>query len=273
MICLERKLKYNGSTGDFKVTPLGDVHVGNRGTCKRTFHKVVEEIRADPQHYWFGIGDYCDFITVRDKRFRTGMIDPAIAGRDDLINAQIEMFYRMVEPIAGKCLGLIRGNHGDTILTNTGIDVVKMLADKIGTEAMGYEGYFRLLFRHTSGGRGRTIDIFASHGSGSGRKPGAKINRLADIFSNYPADFIIVGHTHDMLSHVSPYIAPDQRMNIRSKHHLGMIASAFLKKHTDDSTPTYIEKKGLPPVAIGHSWITYNPLTDKRGCGLWVEND
>lgn len=278
MICVERKLLYNRNASEFKITPIGDVHVGNKATCKRTFRKVIAEIEQNPNHYWFGIGDYFDAISKRDKRFRIGTLDPKIAAREDTINAQVHMLWEMIIPITSKCLGLLRGNHEDTVLERDGVDLAQMLADRMAAvghdvQVFGYEGWLRLKFQHSSGGRSRTIDIFASHGHGGGRKPGAKVNRLVDIFSHYHADFVIVGHTHDMLSHVSPYITPDIKGNIKNKHHVGMVASSFLKKHTDDGTTTYVEKKGLPPVALGHSWISYNPITDKRHYGFWVEND
>ena len=53
----------------FTLVPIGDVHIGNAACDEARLRRVVDRIAADEWSYWVGLGDYCDFINMQDKRF------------------------------------------------------------------------------------------------------------------------------------------------------------------------------------------------------------
>ncbi len=42
-----------------KITPFGDIHLGARACQEAEFARRVEQVAAEPNHYWIGMGDYC----------------------------------------------------------------------------------------------------------------------------------------------------------------------------------------------------------------------
>ena len=105
---------YNVTRDDrWTLYPLGDVHLGNVACHEREFRALVQRIAADDRALWVGMGDYCDFVNMSDPRFTTESLAPWVkmSHLGDLAQSQMERFVEIVEPIAGKCLGLIEGNH------------------------------------------------------------------------------------------------------------------------------------------------------------------
>jgi antirestriction protein ArdC len=50
--------------------------------------------------------------------------------------------------------------------------------------------------RRNSEGRKMVYTVYATHGSGGGRREGGKINRLADLAQIVDSDIYLCGHTH-----------------------------------------------------------------------------
>ncbi|GIV81705.1 MAG: hypothetical protein KatS3mg051_1059 [Anaerolineae bacterium] len=59
---------------EFRIIPLGDIHVGARGSDTAAFRHVVEDIASDERAYWIGMGDYLDAINRSDPRFSPGIL-------------------------------------------------------------------------------------------------------------------------------------------------------------------------------------------------------
>ena len=88
----------------FKIVPLGDVHIGAAACDEELFRSVVKGIAQDPDAYWIGMGDYCDWINVQDRRSNLGVLADWISVSDlvDLGSVQRERFCEIVSPIAHK---------------------------------------------------------------------------------------------------------------------------------------------------------------------------
>jgi hypothetical protein len=72
-----------------------------------------------------GLGDYCEWINVQDKRFDVATLAPWIEIGDliDLAQVQRDRFLSIIKPIAGKCLAMCSGNHEGTIHRKTERDI------------------------------------------------------------------------------------------------------------------------------------------------------
>jgi predicted phosphodiesterase len=114
---------------------------------------------------------------------------------------QLQMLCDLLEPIKDKILLLTQGNHEARTYRNDGIDLTALLARQLGI----YDKYVReggvlfLRFGETSSHnrfRPQLYSIYCTHGSGGGRKEGAKAIRLADMASIVDCDIYIHSHTH-----------------------------------------------------------------------------
>jgi len=121
---------------------------------------------------------------------------------------QLNKIIQMIEPIKDKILLWAPGNHEYRTYKESGIDVSQMAAMQLGLLDR-YCPTGGLLFlrvgeetrgKHESNGSGKVrqvcYTIYVNHGSGGGRKEGAKVIRLADMASIVDADIYIHAHTH-----------------------------------------------------------------------------
>lgn len=209
------------------------------------------------------MGDYCECINIDDKRFDPQSIDPNynIKSLSRLVSQQIDDITFLLKPIANKCIGLLTGNHEETIRLryhrDVGYDIAKEL--NILDRYVGYDGWIRLIF--TRNKRDSTMfTIYASHGFGGARKSGPKVNRLEDVAHVFDADIIILGHEHKKI--IAPPVLKlglNQLGDLIQKRQFALMSGSYLRGYNRKAT-TYVEKKGYPPADLGTVTISLKPF-------------
>ena len=202
----------------FKIYPLGDVHVGALNCAEKQFKRVINEIRDDPNAYWFGGGDLLDAIILQDsKRFDPAVLpdwmltgDPDAVRKkiSDMIDAQKERVIDMLKPIKDKCIGLLEGNHEHSIMKNHNRNLMNDLCKGLGVDDLTDCCFIRLRFtRQTCNGKTPVVNIrmFATHGFGGGRTAGAEPNHLSRLALDKDCEIVLRGHSHTQ--HILPPIA------------------------------------------------------------------
>ena len=114
---------------------------------------------------------------------------------------QLQKLQQLLEPIKDKILMFTQGNHEARTYRSDGIDLTALLSKQLGL----YDRYAReggVIFlrvgennRHAHG-RQVCYTMYCTHGSGGGRKEGAKAIRLADMASIVDTDIYVHSHTH-----------------------------------------------------------------------------
>jgi hypothetical protein len=113
-----RKEFYGVSRKDeFRVIPLGDVHVGSAQCNEKLLKAVVGRVKEEKNTYWIDMGDKCEFINLRDPRFAPDALASWIRVSDmmDLAKAQRDRYLEFIHPIAPKVLGMVEGNVISTL--------------------------------------------------------------------------------------------------------------------------------------------------------------
>lgn len=115
---------------------------------------------------------------------------------------QIQKAIDLFDPIKDKIIAITTGNHERRTYNKEGIDLMEIFARQMGLHDR-FSSASALLFirfgknnRRKSEQRKMTYTVFVNHGSGGGRKEGAKAIRLADMASIVDADVYIHSHTH-----------------------------------------------------------------------------
>ena len=116
---------------------------------------------------------------------------------------QLERFVSLFEPIKDRVLAITSGNHENRTYNKEGIDITAIACKQLGL-ANKYAKTGALIF--VKFGKGREHEnnrvskqlyiVYSTHGSGGGRKEGAKAIRLADMANIVDADCYIHSHTH-----------------------------------------------------------------------------
>lgn len=180
------------------VYTLADLHIGDPHCVPSEVTRRIEEIKNDPYGLCILNGD------LMNTALRNSVSD--VYGEVMKPMQQITFMVDLLRPIAGKIIGATTGNHENRVYKADGIDTMRIVCRELGFEDKYCpEGVFIFLRFGTRGAEqhrkeGRNprqwYSIYATHGSGGGRKEGAKAIRLADMASIIDADIYIHSHTH-----------------------------------------------------------------------------
>lgn len=220
-------------THKFHLYALGDVHIGAMNCAENQFRKVVRTIAKDKNAYWVGGGDYIDAVILQDqKRFDPNVLPSwllsahindikrmirkggdtdkvaddimkLISGSSrkklaDMVAAQRDRFIEITKPIHNKCIGLIEGNHEYAVMKYHNRSIMSDLSAAIGAPELTDCCFVRMRFTRAKAGAPEIANVrmFACHGHGGGRTPGAEPNHLARLAQDKTCELVLRGHSH-----------------------------------------------------------------------------
>lgn len=193
-IDLARDLEY------IELHTFADEHIGDEHSDIKRILKRIEYVKNNPNAYCILNGD------IMDNATKTSIGDTYTQEFNPM--EQLEKAVELFSPIKDKIIAITHGNHEARTYRKEGIDMSKLIAAQLGlperytpTSAMIFLRFGALSrgTKETSGSgqvRKMCYTIYALHGSGGGRKEGAKAIRLADMASIIDADIYIHSHTH-----------------------------------------------------------------------------
>ncbi|MBR4973291.1 MAG: metallophosphoesterase [Clostridia bacterium] len=183
-----------------QIKIFGDEHIGDEHSDLKRLKERIEYVANTKSAYCVLNGDLIDNAT------KTSIGDTYAAEFNPM--QQLKTAVELFEPIKDKIIAITHGNHEARTYRKEGIDLSYLLAAQLGLTDR-YTPTSALLFIRlgkASNGRKKTNDkskvrkicytIYMLHGSGGGRKEGAKAIRLADMASIVDADIYIHNHTH-----------------------------------------------------------------------------
>lgn len=183
-----------------EIHTMADLHIGDPHCDMGLIKKRIEDIRENPAAYIILNGDIVNWASKNSPS--------DIFGEQLSPMEQIGTFVDLFGAAKEKILCVAPGNHEMRAYRAEGIDITEIACRELGI-ADRYSRTASLLFvrlgeqtrghKETAGtGNVRRVcyTIYALHGSGGGRKEGAKAIRLADMASIVDADIYIHSHTH-----------------------------------------------------------------------------
>ncbi len=268
MRVLKRRFSVPSRSTEFTIVPIGDIHIGARACDEERLKRVIERVEKDPNAYWYGMGDYCDFINLRDPRSNTGTLADWIGIKDmgDLVAAQKNRFLDYVKPIAKKCLGLIEGNHETAIHRFYERDIYSEIVSEVKKMAgmkqedplgLGYYGWSLLYFKR--GVQTTMIKINLHHGYVGGKLAGAKALEMQRWLWSHDADVVVFGHSHNTSIQIEQTEGVNEGGAMVLKKRFGVYGGSFLKTVNEDGASTYSEIKGYLPQPIAGVEIIIRP--------------
>lgn len=172
---------------------FADEHIGDEHSDMKRLIERIEYVKNTPNAYCILNGDLLDNATktsIGDTYAQT--LNPM-----DQLEKAVELFG----PIKDKIICIDPGNHEARTYRKEGINLSALIATQLGRQDY-YSPTSAIIFLRFGKGsqhvHGRKIryTIYTLHGSGGGRKEGAKAIRLADMASIIDADIYIHSHTH-----------------------------------------------------------------------------
>lgn len=172
---------------------FADEHMGDPHSDDKRLLQRIEYVKNTPNAYCILNGDIIDNAT----RTSLGDVYAQELNPMDQLTKAVEIFA----PIKDKILGITHGNHENRTYKKEGINLSYLMAAQLGLTDR-YTPTSAILFirfgQDVRNGRDQKLryTIYALHGSGGGRKEGAKAIRLADMACIIDADIYIHSHTH-----------------------------------------------------------------------------
>lgn len=172
---------------------FADEHIGDEHSDLERLKQRIEYVANTPNVYCVLNGDIIDNAT------KTSIGDIYASEFNPM--QQLEEAVRLFQPLKNKILAITHGNHEARTYKKEGIDLSYLLSVQLGLFEK-YSPTSALIFLRFGKSRNhgstskQCYTIFMLHGSGGGRKEGAKAIRLADMASIIDTDIYIHSHTH-----------------------------------------------------------------------------
>ena len=179
---------------------FADEHIGDELCDMKRLFERIEYVKNKPNAFCILNGDIIDNAT------KTSIGDTYAQVFNPM--EQLEKAVEIFSPIKDKIICITHGNHENRTYKKEGINLSRLMANQLGLSER-YSPASAVLFirfgeldcghKETNGsGKIRKVCYtgYILHGSGGGRKEGAKAIRLADMASIIDCDFYIHSHTH-----------------------------------------------------------------------------
>ena len=172
---------------------FADEHLGDEHSDLKKLLNRIEYVKNTPNAYCILNGDIIDNAT------KTSIGDTYTQVFSPM--EQLEKAVEIFTPIRDKILCITHGNHENRTYKKEGINLSCLIANQLGLADKYTPTSAAIFVRFGEGGysthyRKVCYTIYVLHGSGGGRKEGAKAIRLADMASIIDTDIYIHSHTH-----------------------------------------------------------------------------
>ena len=232
-------------TKQMTLYPIGDWHFGSR-QCNEDFIKqIVNEIKADDDAYWVGMGDFMENAVVGSKSdVYTQTLPP---------KEQMEHIVETLTPIKEKGLFMIAGNHESRTHRMVGLTPEQYIGIQLDVP---YGGFSCLAVLQMKSKAPNTFTCYFHHNYGGGFTHGGKVNRADALRKIVPtADAIFSGHFH--ITSRIPFTWYDAGKT-RVKKYIGFNYITGSALEWDGS---YAEEKAKPSATVEHIKIIFKGCT------------
>ena len=233
-----------------ELHPLADLHIGDAMSDWELIQGEIKRVLETPNAYCVLNGD------LMDTAIASSIGDTYAATHQPM--EQLEMCVKLFQPLAdaNKILCVLPGNHENRVYKSDGIDMTYLMCKQLGI-AERYTSTTALLFIRFGCERAHrrkmSYTVYCTHGSGSGRKEGGKINHLADYANIVDADAYICSHTHLPAAFKTGFYRVDPRNNA-----VGMVTKVFVNTAAALNYGGYGDKQGYKPSSTDNPVLKFN---------------
>ena len=186
-INLPRELK------SVEIHTFSDWHIGDKACDYEAIKEQILHIANTPNAYVICNGDLMNNATKNSVSDCYAEVIPPME--------QLQTLCVLLEPIKDRILMFTQGNHEARTYRSDGIDLTALIAKQLDLyDRYAREGGVVFLRLGTLKGHAHNRQVcytlYCTHGSGGGRKEGAKAIRLADMASIVDTDIYVHSHTH-----------------------------------------------------------------------------
>ncbi len=216
---------------------MGDFHLGSPDCAESFLEEEIKRIADDPYAVVILNGD----LMQMDVTTSVGDVYGQLYTPEE----QKYRLLELLEPLKGKIIAMQDGNH-DGVRSKEGWRPIKDVAWMLGVEYTGPQVLVKLPVGRRANGKPFVYGVFATHGWGSARTMGGKVNKLYSLRDVVLADVYCMGHTHQQLGVPDVYYVPDYRNN-----KVNVVERRFLNSGSYQTRGDYPSRNGMPATLLG----------------------
>lgn len=174
---------------------FADEHIGDEHCDIPRLLERIEYVKNTPNAFCLMNGDIVDNAT------KTSLGDTYTQAFNPM--EQLQRAVEIFGPVKDRIIAITHGNHENRTYRKEGINLSQLIANQLGipdryspTSAVLFIRFGKPSKTHGDKNRKTCYTLYALHGSGGGRKEGAKAIRLADMASIIDCDIYVHSHTH-----------------------------------------------------------------------------
>ena len=219
-----------------KIAMISDAHKDSPDCDTDKLKKDFDFCLKDNRYILID-GDWFDAILLGDRK---RAVPHLLEKTDGQLNKKIQDSYEFLKPYQHLILFMGRGNHEESILKYSGIDILDILVTMLnaGQEHKIVVGNYANFIRFTakdSAGKLCFYDIFAHHGAG-GSAPATKgMLDFSAIAKGVNADLIWIGHKHQaLIDYSTPIMSVNTQGDVVLKNRQCIETPSYQKGRTID---------------------------------------
>jgi len=246
-----RYFRHETKSSEINIYPFVCWHLGSPQADIEFIKEMVERVKKDPLGKWIYLGDGGECVTRYSKGDVFSQTLSPVQQQNELV--------RLLDPVKDKGLFGIRGNHGNRIYKETGLDFDETLCAKLGIPYLGTAAFWHLKVKDVY------FAVYCHHGADSGSAIGTKVNK-AKIFENtYDADAIITAHSHIAVELPPRYMAHLEPNTFKGDPIKWTETREYICGSAYDSRSGYAEDKGYSPLLPSHIVIKFSTHKNSDG--------
>ena len=227
-----------------KIAMISDAHKDSPDCDTDKLKKDFDFCLKDNRYILID-GDWFDAILLGDRK---RAVPHLLEKTDAQLNKKIQDSYEFLKPYQHLILFMGRGNHEESILKYSGIDILDILVTMLnaGQEHKIVVGNYANFIRFTakdSAGKLCFYDIFAHHGAG-GSAPATKgMLDFSAIAKGVNADLIWIGHKHQaLIDYSTPIMSVNTQGDVVLKNRQCIETPSYQKGRTIDYNVNFGER-------------------------------
>lgn len=241
---------------------FSDIHFDSKDCDKETLKLHMDYCLHD-NRYIMTDGDLFDAILLKDiKRAVPSNTDH----RDNQLNVKLEETAHFLSPYKDIILFMGRGNHEESVLKYSGIDLIQMLVLMLnaGSEHKiqygNYANFIRMSWMDKRGKMQAHYDIFAHHGAGGSAPQTKGMLDFAALSKGVNADLIWTGHKHNSLvDYSAPIMYVDNNGTVLLKNRQCIQTPSYQKGRSIDYNVNFAERFYNHTSLSGFGEVTLTP--------------
>lgn len=245
-----------------KLGLFSDIHFDSPDCDKETFKAHLDYCLQDKRYILIN-GDLFDAILLKDqKRAVPHLVERA----DNQLNVKLEETAHFLTPYKDQILLISRGNHEESIIKYSGIDLLQMLTTMLNAgnkhqiQYGNYANFIRISW--TKGTRAvAKYDIFAHHGAGGSAPQTKGMLDFAALSKGVNADLIWCGHKHNsIVDYSAPIMYIDNNGKVMLKNRQLIQTPSYQKGRTLDYNVNFAERFYSHTALSGFGELNLTPV-------------